>query len=101
LAIEIKVLRPGDEGILSNVAADVFDDTVDSRSTELSLGNSNHHLAVALDSGVVIGFASGVHYFHPDKPQPELFVNEIGIAPTHQGQGIGKGVFTALLESRT
>ena len=27
------------------------------------------------------------HYLHPDKSAPELFVNEIGVAPTHRRQG--------------
>ena len=40
--------------------------------------------------------ASGVHYVHPDKP-PELFVNEVGVAPTYQNRGIGRQVLRALL----
>ena len=43
----------------------------------------------ALDAGVIVGFASGVHYVHPDKPA-ELWINEVGVAPTHQRQGIGR-----------
>jgi hypothetical protein len=31
---------------------------------------------VAIDDGLVVGFASGVHYIHPDKP-PELWVNAL------------------------
>jgi aminoglycoside 6'-N-acetyltransferase I len=40
--------------------------------------------------------ASGVHYVHPDKP-PELWVNEVAVAPTHQGHGVGRQVLFALL----
>jgi aminoglycoside 6'-N-acetyltransferase I len=39
--------------------------------------------------------ASAVHYVHPDKP-PELWVNEVGVAPPHQGQGVGKALLRAL-----
>jgi aminoglycoside 6'-N-acetyltransferase I len=46
---------------------------------------------------VVVAFASGVHYVHPDKP-PELWINEVGVAPTFQGRGLGKAVVQALLE---
>jgi len=53
-------------------------------------------MAVALVSGKVVGMASAVHYVHPDKP-PEFWVNEVGVAPTHQGQGIGKQLLRALL----
>ena len=98
MSIEIKILRSGDENVLLNVAPDVFDDPINPQSTELFLANPHHHLVVALDAGIVVGFASGVHYFHPDKPVPELFVNEVGVAPTHQGQGIAKRILAALFQ---
>ena len=53
------------------------------------LADSRHHLAVAVDEGRVVGMASAVHYVHPDKP-PELWINEVGVAPTHRGLGIGR-----------
>jgi ribosomal protein S18 acetylase RimI-like enzyme len=92
---DIKVLAPGDEYVLMNVAADVFDFAVDPRWAKEFLDDPRHHIAVAIDRGQVVGFATGVHYIHPDKP-PELWVNEVGVAPTHQGQGLGKAVLNAL-----
>jgi hypothetical protein len=47
--------------------------------------------ARTLEGGVVVGFASGVTYLHPDKPI-ELWINEVGVAKSHQGQGISKSV---------
>jgi ribosomal protein S18 acetylase RimI-like enzyme len=41
--------------------------------------------------------ASAVHYVHPDKP-PELWINEVGVAPTHRAQGIGRRLLEALFE---
>lgn len=41
---------------------------------------------------------SAVIYVHPDKPAPELWINEIGVAPTHQRQGIGQALVRAVLE---
>jgi len=38
-----------------------------------------------------------VHYVHPDKTA-ELWINEVGVAPSHQRRGIGKAVIQALLE---
>ena len=52
---------------------------------------------VAIDAGQVVGFASGVDYLHPDKP-PELWINEVGVAPSHQGQGLGKRLMACLLD---
>jgi len=52
-------------------------------------------MAVAIDEGQVVGMASAVHYLHPDKP-PELWVNEVGVAPSHQQQGVGQQLLGAL-----
>jgi aminoglycoside 6'-N-acetyltransferase I len=52
---------------------------------------------VSIDEGVVVGMASGVHYVHPDKP-PELWVNEVGVAPAYQRRGIGRQLLRALFE---
>lgn len=98
MPIEIRALKPGDEGVLARVADDVFDNAVDPGAVSRYLADPRHHIAVAIDEGVVVGFASGVHYFHPDKPVPELFVNEVGVAPSHHQRGLGKALVTALLE---
>ena len=45
--------------------------------------------------GSVVGFASGVHYVHPDKPA-ELWINEVGVAPSHQRRGLGKRLLHAI-----
>jgi ribosomal protein S18 acetylase RimI-like enzyme len=98
MPIDIKVLHAGDEQLLANVAEDVFDHAVDVSTAARFLADPRHHIAVAVDEGKVVGFASGVHYLHPDKPVPELFVNEVGVAPSHQGRGLGKAVMNALLQ---
>jgi ribosomal protein S18 acetylase RimI-like enzyme len=97
MAIDIKILRGGDEPILGRVAAGAFDHAIDAALTREFLADPRHHIAVAIDDGLVVGFASGVHYLHPDKP-PELWINEVGIAPTHRRQGLGRAVLQALLE---
>jgi hypothetical protein len=61
-------LRPGDETVLDRVAPGVFDDPIDADGTRRFLADERHHIAVALEGALVVGFASGVHYFHPDKP---------------------------------
>jgi GNAT superfamily N-acetyltransferase len=92
----IRVLGPDDAAMLDHMAPDVFDNDVDPRWAAEFFADPRHHLAVALDGDTVVGIASGVHYVHPDKP-PDLFVNEVGVAPTHQGQGIGRQLMQALL----
>ena len=81
---------------LLNVADDVFDNPVDEKLAKEFLADPRHHLIVAIDDGVMIGFASAVHYIHPDKP-PELWINEVGVASSHQKQGAGKALMKEAL----
>jgi ribosomal protein S18 acetylase RimI-like enzyme len=93
----IKILGPSDDHILQSVAADVFDNPINAAWAKEFLEDSRHHIAVAIDDGLVVGFASAVHYIHPDKP-PELWINEVGVAPTHRSLGLGKAMMSALFE---
>lgn len=93
--VTIRMLGPDDASVLGWVAPGVFDNDVDPRWTAEFFGDPRHHLAVALDGEQVVGMASALHYVHPDKP-PELYVNEVGVAPTHRDQGIGRGLLRAL-----
>jgi ribosomal protein S18 acetylase RimI-like enzyme len=94
--MEIRVLGPGDDDVLARVAFDVFDhEPIPALTTEF-LEDARHHLVVAIDDGLVVGFASGVHYVHPDKP-PELWINEVGVAPSHQRLGLGHRILRAML----
>ena len=95
---EIKLLGPTDLHILNNVAEDVFDDPIVESSAQEFLNDPRHRLVVALDKAVVVGFVSAVIYVHPDKLAPELWINEIGVAPTHHRHGIGKALMQAILE---
>jgi aminoglycoside 6'-N-acetyltransferase I len=97
MGIDIRILGPGDAQVLSNVAADVFDNPLDPELIREFLNDPRHHLAVAVDGGVVVGFASAVRYVHPDKP-PELWINEVGVAPSHWRRGLGKSLLRALFE---
>lgn len=96
--LEIKLLGPADSGTLGNVAEDVFDDPIVISSAQEFLNDSRHRLVIALEDSVVVGFVSAVVYLHPDKPAPELWINEIGVAPSHQRQGIGRMLLRHLLE---
>lgn len=97
MPIEIKLLGPDDLALLERTGPGVFDDPVDRRSAAEFLADPRHHLAVALVDGVIAGFASGVHYVHPDAPRPELWINEVDVAEAHRRQGIGRAVVGALL----
>jgi ribosomal protein S18 acetylase RimI-like enzyme len=95
--MELMLLAPDDGWRLKNVAPEVFDNAVEPGWAQEFLADPRHHIAVAIEDGCVVGFASGVHYVHPDKPA-ELFVNEVGVARTHQRQGLGRAVLQRLLD---
>jgi GNAT superfamily N-acetyltransferase len=97
VTVEIRVLGREDSSVLGNVAAGVFDHPVATAWCTEFFEDPRHHLVVALEEEVVVGFASAVHYVHPDKP-PELWINEVGVAPSHQRQGIGRRLLAALLD---
>ena len=97
MSIEIRVLREGDDAVLGQVAPEVFDNPVDARLTAEFLADPRHHIVVALDGELVVGFASAVHYLHPDK-HPELWINEVAVAPGWRRRGLAKAILKRLLQ---
>ena len=95
--MEIRLLAAADSALLDRIAPDVFDEPLQPALVAEFLADDRHHLVVAIDDGVVIGFASAVHYVHPDKPA-ELWINEVGVTPEHHRRGVGKAIIAALLE---
>ena len=96
--MEIRVLGPADADALRTVDPDTFDDPLDPLALAEFLSDLRHHLVVAVEANVVVGFVSAVHYVHPDKPSPELWINEVGVAGSHRGRGVGKTMMARMLE---
>ena len=96
-----RLLNSSDAKVLENVAGDAFDDPIDEDATRAFLEDPNHLLVVALDdanAGQIVGFVSAVRTFHPDKKAPELWINEIGVAPPFQKKGVAKELLARLFE---
>ena len=93
----VRLLGSDEAPVLARVADDVFDNAVDARWCAEFFADPRHHIVVAIDGDVVVGMATGVHYVHPDKG-PELWINEVGVAPTHEGRGIGRQLVRTLVE---
>ena len=96
MTIEIRLLSPEDASALDRLAADVFDKPISRELTSEFLNDARHHVVVGIEDGVVVGMATGVHYVHPDKPA-QLFINEVGVASSHRGRGIGRGLIERLV----
>jgi ribosomal protein S18 acetylase RimI-like enzyme len=79
-------------------AADLFDSPPLAAATERFLAEPGHHLLFAYDgSGRAVGMISGVEMTHPDKGT-EMFIYELGVAPTARLQGIGSALVGALAD---
>lgn len=95
----VAVRMLGDDGdlrLLTNVPDDVFDEPVDPDRAAGFLADPCHHMAVAVEGARLVGFASGVHHWHPDKAA-DLFINEVGVATAYQRQGIGRRLMATLV----
>jgi ribosomal protein S18 acetylase RimI-like enzyme len=95
---EITIAGPEHADWFANVADGVFDDPLVPERLAEFLNDPRHHLVVARAAGAILGFVSAVHYVHPDKDAPELWVNEVGVAPAFQRRGLAKAMFDALLD---
>ncbi len=94
--VHIRLLGEGDAALLQACAKDAFDNAICPKLATEFLGDARHHIVAAIAEGTLVGFASAVHYVHPDKA-PELWINEVSVAESHRGQGIGKRLLTAML----
>jgi aminoglycoside 6'-N-acetyltransferase I len=94
--VVVRVLGARDAVVLDRVAPEVLDHGVVPQLAAEFLADPRHHIAVAIEDGAVIAFASGVHYVHPDKPT-ELWINEVSVSPAHRRRGLGAAVVGALL----
>jgi aminoglycoside 6'-N-acetyltransferase I len=97
MSVEVRFLGAADAALLEAAPDGVFDNAIDPAALRRFLDDDRHHIAVARDAGVTVGFASAVCYEHPDKPKPELWINEVGVADSHQRRGIGKALMRAML----
>jgi aminoglycoside 6'-N-acetyltransferase I len=94
--VEIKVLSASCTHHLQHIAPDVFDDDIIPEQLDAFLEDPRHLMFLAVDDGQVIGMASAFEYLHPDKT-PQLFINEVGVAPTHRRRGVGRRLVESLI----
>ncbi|MFN7164252.1 MAG: GNAT family N-acetyltransferase [Hyphomonas sp.] len=98
MAVSLVELADETVGLLSNIGDDVFDHPVRADYLKAFIDDPRHVMILAVEGGVVVGMASGVEYFHPDKP-PQMWINEVGVAPSHRRRGIGRDLTHALVKA--
>lgn len=95
--IVFRIVEQADSACFEHVVADLFDSAIDREWLQEFLADPRHHLAIARDDEAIVGFASAVHYVHPDKAA-ELWINEVGVASAYHRQGLGKAMIATLLD---
>src|SRR5262249_24107935 len=76
-------------------ASPLFDHPARVEWTRTFLAQDGHHLCVAYEDGVAVGFVSGVEMTHPDKGT-EMFLYELCGEQPCRGRGIGRSLGEAL-----
>lgn len=95
MKMEIIRLEAGDDALVMKVAEDVFDEPVRPDRLAAYLAEPGHFMIVALADGVVVGQCAAVIHRHPDKVS-ELYVDEVGVSPAFQRQGIARKMLDAM-----
>ncbi|WMT86931.1 GNAT family N-acetyltransferase [Pelagibacterium sp. 26DY04] len=96
--ILVRVIGEADLDLLLSADTSVFDEPVKPDLAKAYLAHPDYLIALATDGDKVVGMATGLFYFHPDK-HPEFYVNEVGVAESHQRRGIGKKLMAVLLDA--
>jgi len=94
--IATKRLTPADAALLGHVADGVFDEPIHPERLVAYLAQPGHAMVVAIADGVVVGQCAAVLHKHPDKPT-ELYIDEVGVAPAFQRQGIARRLLDEML----
>jgi aminoglycoside 6'-N-acetyltransferase I len=96
MQIEIREVASSDAALFGRVAEGVFDEPVRPDRLAAYLAEPGHRMVVALIGGEVVGQVAAVVHRHPDKVT-ELYIDEVGVAPALQRQGIARRMLDAML----
>ncbi len=92
--VTIRHLEPGDRSAVI-AASPLLDSPARPEVADRFLETPGHHLLVAYDREVPVGFVSGVEMVHPDKGT-EMFLYELAVAEGSRRRGIGATLVSEL-----
>ncbi|RWE68232.1 MAG: GNAT family N-acetyltransferase [Mesorhizobium sp.] len=78
-------------------AEEVFDEPVRPDRLAAYLREPAHFMIIAVAEGIVVGQCAAVIHRHPDKVS-EFYVDEVGVSPAFQRQGIATKMLDAMFE---
>jgi [ribosomal protein S18]-alanine N-acetyltransferase len=94
--MRIERLSTGDDAAVAALD-DLFDGPTRPEATARFLREPGHHLLVAYDDDLPVGFVTGVETTHPDKGT-EMFLYELSVDEAHRRRGIGRALVDRLAE---
>lgn len=94
--MEIHHITPTNTALLANVDPDVFDHAIDPVHLAAYAVDPRHAMFVAVEDGLVVGHIRGSVHLQPDRAA-DLYVDNLGTAPSHQRRGIAAELMKALI----
>ena len=95
MSADIRRVAAGEEERV-RAAEPLFDDPVDLDAARRFLADDDNVLLVAYVDGEPAGFVTGTQLAHPDKPAPELLLNELAVDEAYRGRGLGRALVAEL-----
>lgn len=89
---------PDDLGLITDAGEGVFDNPINDEMARKFLADPRHHVVGAISSNRLVGVVTAVEYYHLDKSHVEFWVNEVTVALSARGKGIGKELLKSALE---
>jgi len=96
MPVAIHPITPANAALLGHVDPDVFDHAIDPARLAAYVADPLHGMFVAVDADLVIGQIRGSIHLQPDRAA-DLYIDNLGTAPSHQRQGIASALMKAML----
>jgi len=94
--MNIRLMGPED-GQRLHESGHLFDDLPLADAVDRFLADPSHHILIAYEDDLAVGFVSGVETTHPDKGT-EMFLYELAVDEPHRRRGIGQALVAELAE---
>jgi ribosomal protein S18 acetylase RimI-like enzyme len=96
MTFSIHLITRANTSLLARVADDVFDEAIQHDLLSAYVADPRHAMLVAEVDGLVVGQIRGNIHMQPDRA-PDLYIDNLGTAPSHQRRGIAAGLMKAML----
>jgi len=96
MTISIHLINRANTSLLARIADDVFDDDIQHDLLAAYVSDPRHAMMVAEEDGLVVGQIRGNVHLQPDRA-PDLYIDNLGTAPSHQRRGIATQLIQALV----